>query len=119
MVDPMPDPDDCFGCAALREENARLKAIYQDACNAVAELTRERDEARDEAAALKTDNYRINKHRDELEVEVARLEGLILAWSNDCTTDRWPEAALEAEARRIRAQREEGRVSYVGEVEPT
>ena len=112
--------------SSLRDRNERLTREREEA-------EKERDDARDQVAALKTDNYRINKHRDELEAErdaaraemalqaelldlhaggatraeaeVVRLEGLILDWSNDASTYRWPEAALEAEARRIRAQR--------------
>ena len=74
--------------AALREENARLRGYMRpdqiEEAETVTKLIRERDEAR---------------------AEVARLEGLILDWEENDVVDLDP---LGDEARRIRAQREEG-----------
>lgn len=121
--------------AALREENARRRALAEATqleCNRLAEdverLTRERDEARAEveaerayadasnqdaiAAEAEVEQWKRNidltgAELRDAETAVARLEGLILAWDRECG----PDELLEAEARRIRAQREEGRCS--------
>lgn len=85
MLDPMPDPDDCFGCKALREENARLKAqlekwesqdvhesmqCYKD----TERLTHERDEARERLEVCLRVNENVGKELLAADAEVARLE---------------------------------------------
>lgn len=65
--------------AALREENARLRAAACEPCPHIEE-------------------------RDEARAEVKRLEGLILDWYEKCGDDTaWSALAMEAE--RIRGER--------------
>lgn len=76
MVDPMPTPDDCFSCAALREENARLREearLNRGAAEKHYALAEARAESLE--ACMESDA----RHR----AEVKRLGGLILDAESD------------------------------------
>lgn len=73
---------------------------------------REQGDKVDEITALREENARLTGEVERvklLRAEVARLEGLILDWDEAPMTDHGPLTTLCAEARRIRAQREEGK----------
>ena len=128
--------DSCYDkLTSLREENARLRTNNEGWRDAWAVTVRERDEARVEVrrvnedaldqvrdlvreVARQQDAARLWRERgNRWQDEVKRLEGLILDWDEGWMVDpiitpgkvKQGDEALAIEARRIRAQREEGK----------
>ena len=97
-----------------RDEVARLEGEVVRLSGETATLWNEWSAACDEVARLEAVARTAEASRrahieraEDFQKEIERLEGLILAWDRECG----PDEMLEAEARRIRAQREEGRCS--------